>query len=53
MEHMYDGKEILEIVQFDAKDDYQPYQFMLEDGELVWIPVDSKDYPIELMEKNE
>ena len=38
-ETTYDGKKIIELVEIDEDDDYQPYQYMLEDGSLVWIPV--------------
>jgi len=34
----YDGLKIVEVVEFDPHDDYQPYQYMLSDGSLVWIP---------------
>lgn len=37
----YDGQELeVEVVEYDPKDDYQPYLFQLPDGTQVWIPID-------------
>ncbi len=37
----YDGQEcVVELANYDETDDYQPYQFMLPSGELVWIPLE-------------
>lgn len=34
----YDGAKIVEVVDEDPDDDYQPFLYMLEGGETVWIP---------------
>lgn len=31
------------LVQVDDSDDYQPYEYMLNDGITVWIPLDTFD----------
>ena len=35
---LYDNKKIVEILDFDENDDYQPYLYLLENGTMVWIP---------------
>jgi hypothetical protein len=35
---VYDGHAIVEIVDVDFTDDYQPFLYMLDDGTTVWIP---------------
>ena len=37
----YDGHKIVEVVDTDPNDDYQPYLYQLDNGEQVWIPVDA------------
>lgn len=37
---VYDGTTIEECIQCDQHDDYQPYLYMLSNGDTVWIPVD-------------
>lgn len=38
---VYDGHKIIEVVQHDPDDDYQPFLYQLDNGETVWIPIDS------------
>lgn len=45
----YDGLEIIEVVSYDEKDDYQPYLYMLSDGNTVWIPVDESEKLIDIV----
>jgi len=40
MGERYDGRRIVDIVDTDPADDYQPSLYQLEDGELVWIPAE-------------
>ena len=35
---IFDGHKIVDIIQEDEFDDYQPYLYQLEDGTTVWIP---------------
>jgi hypothetical protein len=35
---MYDGKRIVEVVDCDHEDNYQPHLYRLDDGTTVWIP---------------
>ena len=35
----YDGSQVVEVVDYDPTDDYQPYLYMLDNGDTVWIPM--------------
>lgn len=35
---VYDGHRIVEVVEKDSEDSYQPYLYLLENGQTVWIP---------------
>lgn len=37
---VFDGRAIVEVIDEDLTDDYQPFLYMLDDGETVWIPYD-------------
>jgi len=34
----YDGNVIVEVVDMDPSDTYQPFSYLLDNGEIVWIP---------------
>lgn len=40
---IYDGYVIVDCIQCDETDDYQPYLYTLENGDTVWIPVNGSD----------
>ena len=35
----YDHATVVEVVEYDPADDYQPYYYRLDTGEYVWIPI--------------
>ena len=35
---LYDGSTIVEVIEHDEADDYQPFLYMLDNGQTVWIP---------------
>lgn len=39
---LFDDLMILDVVDRDPTDPYQPYLYLLEDGRQVWIPVTEK-----------
>jgi hypothetical protein len=38
----FDGHRIVEVVDADPNDDYQPFLYLLDNGEMVWIPAQSE-----------
>jgi mannose-6-phosphate isomerase class I len=43
---LFDGQTIVEVLDQDETDDYQPYLYELENGETCWIPENDPDVTV-------
>ena len=35
---LYDGIKVVEVIESDTEDTYQPFNYRLENGQTTWIP---------------